>query len=204
MESQLASHTILIVEDRVCKIQLDRRIQRRKHDPQSITYTDIGMSKRISGIVCCTSDINKRCAADKPPDRMGKFSCEQIHEVTPKIVSVFVCGANAAVRETTDGVAAAKEITFVQRNISIGLVQHTNHTDFCTHGKDQHLVEEGYVGYGFSITNDVVGFMCNLVSEVLTIEDDLDKMEVIDEVMFNRTFDQMINNMRYRHMQEML
>ena len=70
--------------------------------------------------------------------------------------------------------------------------------------KIKEIVEEGYVGYGFSITNDVVGFMCNLVSEVLTIEDDLDKMEVIDEVMFNRTFDQMINNMRYKHMQEML
>ena len=46
--------------------------------------------------------------------------------------------------------------------------------------------------------------MCNLISEVLTIEDYLDKMEVIDEVTFNRTFDQMINNMRYKHMQEML
>ena len=70
--------------------------------------------------------------------------------------------------------------------------------------KIKEIVKEGYVGYGFSITNDVVGFMCNLVSEVLTIEDDLDKVEVIDEVMFNRTFDQMINNMRYKHMQEML
>ena len=28
--------------------------------------------------------------------------------------------------------------------------------------------------------------------------------EIIDEVTFNRTFDQMINNMRYKHMQEML
>ena len=70
--------------------------------------------------------------------------------------------------------------------------------------KIKEIVEEGYVGYGFSITNDVVGFMCNLISEVLSIEDDLDKMEVIDEVMFNRTFDQMINNMRYKHLQEML
>ena len=70
--------------------------------------------------------------------------------------------------------------------------------------KIKEIVEERYVGYGFSITNDAIGFMCNLISEVLTIEDDLDKMEVIDEVMFNRTFDQMINNMRYKHMQEML
>lgn len=70
--------------------------------------------------------------------------------------------------------------------------------------KIKEIVEEGYVGYGFSITNDAIGFMCNLISEVLTIEDDLDKMEVIDEVTFNRTFDQMINNMRYKHMQEML
>ena len=70
--------------------------------------------------------------------------------------------------------------------------------------KIKEILEEGYVGYGFSITNDAIGFMCNLISEVLTIEDDLDKMEVIDEVTFNRTFDQMINNMRYKHMQEML
>ena len=70
--------------------------------------------------------------------------------------------------------------------------------------KIKEIVEEGYVGYGFSITNDAIGFMCNLISEVLTIEDDLDKMKVIDEVTFNRTFDQMINNMRYKHMQEML
>ena len=70
--------------------------------------------------------------------------------------------------------------------------------------KIKEIVEEGYVGYGFSITNDAIGFLCNLISEVLTIEDDLDKMEVIDEVTFNRTFDQMINNMRYKHMQEML
>ena len=70
--------------------------------------------------------------------------------------------------------------------------------------KIKEIVEDGYVGYGFSITNDDIGFMCNLISEVLTIEDDLDKMEVIDEVTFNRTFDQMINNMRYKHMQEML
>ena len=70
--------------------------------------------------------------------------------------------------------------------------------------KIKEIVEEGYVGYGFSITNDAIRFMCNLISEVLTIEDDLDKMEVIDEVTFNRTFDQMINNMRYKHMQEML
>ena len=70
--------------------------------------------------------------------------------------------------------------------------------------KIKEIVDEGYVGYGFSITNDAIGFMCNLISEVLTIEDDLDKMEVIDEVTFNRTFDQMINNMRYKHMQEML
>lgn len=70
--------------------------------------------------------------------------------------------------------------------------------------KIKEIVEEGYVGYGFSITSDAIGFMCNLISEVLTIEDDLDKMEVIDEVTFNRTFDQMINNMRYKHMQEML
>ena len=70
--------------------------------------------------------------------------------------------------------------------------------------KIKEIIEEGYVGYGFSITNDNIGFMCNLISEVLTIEDDLDKMEIIDEVTFNRTFDQMINSMRYRHMQEML
>lgn len=70
--------------------------------------------------------------------------------------------------------------------------------------KIKEIVEEGYVGYGFSITNDAIGFMCNLISEVLTIEDDLDKMEVIDEVTFNRIFNQMINNMRYKHMQEML
>lgn len=70
--------------------------------------------------------------------------------------------------------------------------------------KIKEIVEEGYVGYGFSITNDAIGFMCNLISEVLSVKDDLDKMEVIDEVMFNRTFDQMINNMRYKHMQEML
>lgn len=70
--------------------------------------------------------------------------------------------------------------------------------------KIKEIVEEGYVGYGFLITNDVIGFMCNLVSEVFTIEDDPDKIEVIDEVTFNRTFDKMINNMRYAHMKEML
>lgn len=70
--------------------------------------------------------------------------------------------------------------------------------------KIKEIVEEGYVGYGFSITNDDIGFMCNLVSEVLTIDNYLDNAEIIDEVTFNRTFDQMINNMRYKHMQEML
>lgn len=70
--------------------------------------------------------------------------------------------------------------------------------------KIKEIVDEGYVGYGFSITNDNIGFMCNLVSEVLTIDNYLDNAEIIDEVTFNRTFDQMINNMRYKHMQEML
>ena len=36
--------------------------------------------------------------------------------------------------------------------------------------KIKEIVEEGYVGYGFSITNDAIGFMCNLISEVLTID----------------------------------
>lgn len=69
--------------------------------------------------------------------------------------------------------------------------------------KIKEIVEGVHIGYGFSITNDIVGFMCNLISEVFTVDEDLDKMEVIDEATFNRTFDQMINTMRYKHMQEM-
>lgn len=70
--------------------------------------------------------------------------------------------------------------------------------------KIKEIVDEGYVGYGFSIANGDVGFMCNLISEVLTIDNYLENAEIIDEVTFNRTFDQMINNMRYKHLQEML
>lgn len=70
--------------------------------------------------------------------------------------------------------------------------------------KIKEIIEEGYVGYGFSITNSDIGFMCNLISEVLTIDNYLEDAEIIDEVTFNRTFDQMINNMRYKHLQEML
>lgn len=33
---------------------------------------------------------------------------------------------------------------------------------------------------------------------------EIEKIHIINEVEFNRSFDQMINNMRYRHMQEML
>ena len=33
---------------------------------------------------------------------------------------------------------------------------------------------------------------------------DKENVEIIDEVTFSRTFDQMINNMRYKHLQEML
>lgn len=68
--------------------------------------------------------------------------------------------------------------------------------------KIKEIVDEGYVGYGFSITNNGIGFMCNLISEVLTV--DKENVEIIDEVTFSRTFNQMINNMRYKHLQEML
>ena len=57
-----------------------------------------------------------------------------------------------------------------------------------------------------------VNLICNAVKttlgprgkNVLTIDNYLENAEIIDEVTFNRTFDQMINNMRYKHMQEML
>jgi hypothetical protein len=62
-----------------------------------------------------------------------------------------------------------------------------------------------YSGYGFAITNFDVGFMYNFTSDVLTVTKDYEpSFEIINEVEFNRSFDQMINNMRYKHMQEML
>lgn len=65
--------------------------------------------------------------------------------------------------------------------------------------------EDLYVGYGFVITNAELCFMCNYISESITVDKGLQpQFEIIDEVTFNRTFDQMINNMRYKHMQEML
>ena len=65
--------------------------------------------------------------------------------------------------------------------------------------------EDLYVGYGFAITNAELCFMGNYISESVTVDKLLQpQFEIIDEVTFNRTFDQMINNMRYKHMQEML
>lgn len=62
-----------------------------------------------------------------------------------------------------------------------------------------------YSGYGFAITNSDVGFLCNYISNVMTISKDYEScFESITEVEFNRSFDQMINSMRYKHMQEML
>ena len=65
--------------------------------------------------------------------------------------------------------------------------------------------EDLYVGYGFVTTNAELCFMSNYISESMTVDKVLQsQFEIIDEVTFNRTFDQMINNMRYKHMQEML
>ena len=65
--------------------------------------------------------------------------------------------------------------------------------------------EDLYVGYGFVITNAELCFMGNYISESMTVDKESQaQFEIIDEVTFNRTFDQMINNMRYKHMQEML
>ena len=65
--------------------------------------------------------------------------------------------------------------------------------------------EDLYVGYGFITTNTELCFMSNCISESITVDKGLQpQFEIIDEVTFNRTFDQMINNMRYKHMQEML
>lgn len=65
--------------------------------------------------------------------------------------------------------------------------------------------EDLYVGYGFVITNAELCFMGNYISESMTVDkESQSQFEIIDEVTFNRTFDQMINNMRYKHMQEML
>lgn len=65
--------------------------------------------------------------------------------------------------------------------------------------------EDLYVGYGFVTTNAELCFMSNYISESMTVDKVLQpQFEIIDEITFNRTFDQMINNMRYKHMQEML
>lgn len=65
--------------------------------------------------------------------------------------------------------------------------------------------EDLYVGYGFVITNTELCFMSNYISESVTVDKGLQpQFEIIDEVTFNRSFDQMINSMRYKHMQEML
>ena len=65
-------------------------------------------------------------------------------------------------------------------------------------------IDENYVGYGFTIAHNDLGFMGNTVSEMLSFCELLDQWEIIDEVTFNRTFDQMVNDMRYKHLQEML
>ena len=36
------------------------------------------------------------------------------------------------------------------------------------------------------------------------IEREIEKIHIINEVEFNRSFDQLINNMRYEHMKKML
>ena len=62
-----------------------------------------------------------------------------------------------------------------------------------------------YSGYGFAITNFDAGFLYNFVSDAITISADYEScFEIINEIEFNRSFDQMINNMRYAHMKEML
>ena len=67
-------------------------------------------------------------------------------------------------------------------------------------------------GYGFSseftpyadATYATWDFMQSFEFRLEDIEREVEKIHIIDEVVFNRSFDLMINNMRYRHMQEML
>jgi hypothetical protein len=67
-------------------------------------------------------------------------------------------------------------------------------------------------GYGFKseftpyadATYAIWDFMQSFEFRLEDIEREIEKIHIIDEVVFNRSFDQMINSMRYRHMQEML
>ena len=67
-------------------------------------------------------------------------------------------------------------------------------------------------GYGFKseftpyrdATFAIWDFMQSFEFRLENIEREVEKIHIIDEVAFNRSFDQMINSMRYRHMQEML
>ena len=67
-------------------------------------------------------------------------------------------------------------------------------------------------GYGFSsefteyadATWADWGFMISHEFRIENIEEEINKITIINEVEFNRSFDQMINNMRYEHMKEML
>ena len=67
-------------------------------------------------------------------------------------------------------------------------------------------------GYGFKseftpyadATYATWDFMQSFEFRLEDIEREVEKIHIIDEVVFNRSFDLMINNMRYRHMQEML
>ena len=47
-------------------------------------------------------------------------------------------------------------------------------------------------------------FMTSHEFQIENIESEIKNITIIDEVTFNRSFDQMLNNMKYQHMQKML
>ena len=67
-------------------------------------------------------------------------------------------------------------------------------------------------GYGFSsefteyanATWASWDFMPSHEFQIENIESEIKNITIIDEVTFNRSFDQMLNNMKYQHMQKML
>lgn len=90
VEADTVGNAFLVVQERIGKVQLDRGVDDREFDPQSVADADIRTVERSETGMGRITDIDEYRAADKVPDRMCDLCCEEVHEITSVVILVFI------------------------------------------------------------------------------------------------------------------